>query len=481
LCARDPLTTILGIPGPSTIVATSSMLFTSLHWIVFLLCVFLVFHLAPPTWRRWLMLAASVYFYGSWSAPYLLLILGQLLVDWTCGYLLGRTLDSGRRKWILATSVILNLSALAVFKYFGFIARTLGFTTTVNLTLPLAISFYTFESMSYTIDVYRRRLQPVRSPAHLALFITWFPHLIAGPIIRPSELFPQLGNISPATRERFFGGLALMVVGYSKKLLGADWLATVAEPVFRDPSLYTSLELLIAIYAYAFQIYLDFSAYTDIARGASRWFGVELPENFNDPYLATSITDFWRRWHITLSHWLRDYLYIPLGGNRRGPLRAYLNLFVTMLLGGLWHGANWTFVVWGGLHGIYLVTERLFGLRARDYVGLALWARRLITFHMVCFAWIFFRAPTFEAAWQIIRGLGAGTLHFVGDRLFPMLGAIALIVGYWLGFPLRRRILAWNPGSSLLRQTVCAAAMGLFVVILMVLGASSDTFIYFQF
>ena len=457
------------------------MLFTSLHWLVFLVCVFVAFHWAPDRWRRWLMVVASIYFYGSWSAPYLLLIFGQLLVDWTCGMLLGRTEHPTRRKWIVAASVIVNLSALAVFKYFGFLARTFGFTTTVNLTLPLAISFYTFESMSYTIDVYRRRLAPVRSPAHLALFITWFPHLIAGPIIRPSEMIPQMGRISAVTRQRFVGGLSLMALGYTKKLLGADWLAAVVEPAFRDPSLYTGPELLVAVYAYAFQIYLDFSAYTDIARGASRWFGIELPENFDDPYLATSITDFWRRWHMSLSHWLRDYLYIPLGGNRHGPLRTYLNLFLTMLLGGLWHGASWTFVVWGGLHGLFLAVERLLGVRATAPTGAALWIRRLVTFHLVCLAWVFFRAPTFGGAAQMLRGIAGGPVHLVAEHLLPTLGALALIAGYWALFPLRRRILTWDPGVSPARQLGAAVALGLFVVILTVFGASGASFIYFQF
>jgi alginate O-acetyltransferase complex protein AlgI len=457
------------------------MLFTSLHWLVFLVCVFVAFHWAPDRWRRWLMVAASIYFYGSWSAPYLLLIFGQLLVDWTCGMLLGRTEDPTRRKLIVAASVIVNLSALAVFKYFGFIARTFGFATTVNLTLPLAISFYTFESMSYTIDVYRRRLTPVRSPAHLALFITWFPHLIAGPIIRPSEMIPQMGRISAVTRQRFVGGLSLMALGYTKKLLGADWLAAVVEPAFRDPSLYTGPELLIAVYAYAFQIYLDFSAYTDIARGASRWFGIELPENFDDPYLATSITDFWRRWHMSLSHWLRDYLYIPLGGNRHGPLRTYLNLFLTMLLGGLWHGASWTFVVWGGLHGLFLAVERLLGVRTTAPTGAALWIRRLVTFHLVCLAWVFFRAPTFGVAAQLLRGIAHGPVHLVAEHLLPTVGALALIAAYWALFPLRRRILIWDPGVSPARQLGAAVALGLFVVILTIFGASGASFIYFQF
>jgi alginate O-acetyltransferase complex protein AlgI len=461
------------------------MLFTSLHFIVFLTVVFVTFHLAPPRWRRWVMLAASIYFYGSWSAPYLLLIFGQLMVDWTCGLGLGRTQAPRARKLLVATSVVINLGALCVFKYYGFIARTLEpfglHLPALDLQLPLAISFYTFESMSYTIDVYRRRLEPVRSPIHLALFITWFPHLVAGPIMRPVELMPQLRHITPVTRERLFSGLMLMVVGYSKKLLGADWLAAIVEPVFRDPTPYTSLELLLTVYAYAFQIYLDFSAYTDIARGVSRWFGIELPENFDDPYLATSITDFWRRWHMTLSHWLRDYLYVPLGGNRRGRIRTYVNLMVTMLLGGLWHGASWTFVMWGALHGLFLAVERALGLAAPPRSRVELWGRRFVTFHLVCLAWIFFRSPTFAIAGQFLSGIGGGTFHLVSERAFPMLGAVVLIGGYWALFPLRRIALGLDPGTWFARQVGFALAVGLFLVGLMVFGASTSAFIYFQF
>jgi alginate O-acetyltransferase complex protein AlgI len=462
------------------------MLFTSLHWVVFLAVVFVAHHVVPARLRRYAMLAASVYFYASWSVPFLALIFGQLLVDFTCGRLLGVVSRPRRRKLIVAASVMVNLGALCLFKYYGFIARNLAAAFGWHLpaldpTLPLGISFYTFESMSYTIDVYRRRLEPVRSPLHLALFITWFPHLIAGPIIRPAQMIPQIDRLEDVTRERFFGGLMLMLVGYAKKVLVADWLARTVNPVFADPAAYTSLELLLGVYAYAFQIYCDFSAYTDIARGASRWFGIELPENFADPYLASSITDFWRRWHMTLSHWLRDYLYIPLGGNRLGAPRTYANLMTTMLLGGLWHGANWTFVAWGGLHGLYLAVERFLGVGGPVRGGAARALRTLVTFHLVCLAWIFFRAPSFAAAWAVLRGIFAGRFWLVEGRWLSMLGVCGLILGYWAAFPLRARLLAFDPGDSWSRQLGTAAAAGLFLVALMVFGATTNVFIYFQF
>jgi alginate O-acetyltransferase complex protein AlgI len=462
------------------------MLFTSLHWLLFLAVVFVAHHLAPPRARKWLMLAGSIYFYASWSVPYLALIFGQLCVDWICGHLLGQTDAPRRRKQLVAMSVVLNLSALCVFKYYGFIAKTiapLGLSLPpVDLELPLGISFYTFESMSYTIDVYRRLQAPVRSPLHLALFITWFPHLVAGPIVRPRELLPQFDLLQTLSRERFFSGLFLMVIGYAKKLFIADWLARVVEPAFAMPGQYTSLELLLAVYAYAFQIYCDFSAYTDIARGVSRWFGIELPENFNDPYLATSITDFWRRWHMTLSHWLRDYLYIPLGGNKYGNARTYANVLITMLLGGLWHGASWTFVAWGGLHGACLAIERAVGVRASaPPAGLYAFLRRILTFHLVCLGWIFFRAWTFETAWAILRGIAAGHPWLTREHLLSMLGAIVLITVYWVAFPVRRRLLNADPGGGLGRQAAYVLAVGVFLVVMMALGSSASTFIYFRF
>jgi D-alanyl-lipoteichoic acid acyltransferase DltB (MBOAT superfamily) len=462
------------------------VLFTSLQWVVFLLLALGAYHLSPAGARRWVMLGASVVFYASWSAPYLALIGAQLLVDWTCGFLLSRTEAPARRKALVAASVTLNLGALCLFKYHGLLTLSLSWVgvrlPAVHLLLPLAISFYTFESMSYTIDVYRRQLAPVRSPIHLALFITWFPHLIAGPIIRPSEFIPQLQGTPAITRERFFSGLSLMAIGYTKKLLGADWLARVSDPIFADPAPFSSLDILIGVYAYAFQIYLDFSAYTDIARGASRWFGIELPENFDDPYLATSITDFWRRWHLTLSHWLRDYLYVSLGGNRHGTLRTYVNLFLTMLLGGLWHGASWTFLVWGGLHGLWLAIERALGVRATArHVGPARWWRQALTFHLVCLAWVLFRAPSFALARGVFAGIGRGELAVTPARVLPALGTALLVGGYWLLAPLRAPILAFDPGPGLARQGAFALSLGLLSIVLLALGASSHAFIYFQF
>jgi alginate O-acetyltransferase complex protein AlgI len=463
------------------------MLFTSLHWLVFLVTSFTMYHALPTAARRWFMLAASVYFYASWSVVYLALIAGQIVVDWTCGYLLGRTEDPRWRKAWMVTSVTVNLGTLCLFKYYDFIAQSFAAGGAplpgLHLALPLAISFYTFESMSYTIDVYRRRLAPVRSPLHLALFITWFPHLIAGPIIRPANMFPQLrATREGLTREQFFSGASLMLLGYTKKLLGADWLAGLVDTVFTDPTAYSTPELLVAVYAYAFQIYLDFSAYTDIARGASRWFGIELPENFNAPYLATSVTDFWRRWHMTLSQWLRDYLYIPLGGNRLGRTRTYVNIMITMLLGGLWHGAAWTFVAWGGLHGLYLAVERALGVQPEDGSrGITKVLRQFLTFHLVCVAWVFFRARTFTVASQIFSGIIDGPFTVSAPMMLSIVGTLVIIAAYWVTRSLRPRVLSSVPGPSLRPQIMYGAAAGVVVLALIAFGASTTAFIYFRF
>jgi alginate O-acetyltransferase complex protein AlgI len=463
------------------------MLFTSIEWVVFLLLAFITYHLAPQKYRRWVMLASSIIFYASWKWQYLGLLAAHVLVDWTCGILLGRTESDIRRKAIVGASVGLNLTSLGVFKFYGLISTTLAAIAgwrlpALALSLPLGISFFAFESMSYTVDVYRRKLEPLRSPIDLALFVTWFPHLIAGPIIRPGQLAVQLKRQYSVSRGYFFSGMELMLRGYAKKLLFADWLGKVADPIFAAPRSFTTVELIVAVYAYAFQIYCDFSAYTDIARGSSRWFGIELPENFDHPYESASITEFWHRWHMTLSHWLRDYLYFPLGGNRKGNVRTYANLMITMLLGGLWHGASWTFVVWGGLHGIFLAIERAVGIKTMDRgTGIVRLLRQVLTFHLVCFGWIFFRNPTFSSSWEMLRGIAAGRFWISAGKEAPILGAITLILLYQIASNLYRRHPLPQPRAAIAPQLGYAAGVAVFLLALMLFGATSNAFIYFQF
>jgi alginate O-acetyltransferase complex protein AlgI len=380
--------------------------------------------------RNAFLLAASYYFYGWWDWRFLGLILLTTALDWSVGLLLepgprspawARRLGA-RRRLLLAASLVANLGVLGFFKYFDFFAagaaallRSVGLSVSapeLGIVLPVGISFYTFQSMSYTIDVYRKRLSAERDPLRFALYIAFFPQLVAGPIERATNLLPQISTPRPMDLDRLTQGLGLMGLGLLKKVVLADNLARPVEAVFSaaEPS---GGAVLLGAYAFALQIYLDFSAYSDIARGAARAMGFELMVNFDRPYLAASPREFWRRWHISLSTWLRDYLYIPLGGNRKGELRSRLNLMLTMLLGGLWHGAGLMFVLWGAWHGLLLWLERAVGpalaplgaLRAACARGLWRGVRVLTTFHLICFGWLMFRAQSPGVFGGLLLGL----------------------------------------------------------------------------
>jgi len=350
------------------------------------------------------------------------------VVDFYCARAIARSDDVVRRRVLLIVSLVINLGFLGVFKYFNFFVdsftatlEALGFhhapISVLRILLPPGISFYTFQEVAYIVDVYHKKLEPADTLVDYALFISLFPHLIAGPIQRPSHLLPQVQRPREFNDERFFDGLLLILSGLFRKVVIADNCALLADAAFSGAMGKPNLAVVaIGTYAFAWQIYGDFSGYSDIARGSAQLLGFHFMVNFRQPYLATSLQDFWRRWHISLSTWLRDYLYIPLGGNRHGERRTYRNLMLTMLLGGLWHGANWTFVVWGAIHGIGLSIERFF----RHVVSLeerspgwiwspGAWMARVATFHLVCLTWVFFRAPTLAEAWNFLRGLGTVT------------------------------------------------------------------------
>ena len=332
------------------------MLFNSLEFWIFLPLVLLFSRLLPRRPRNLFLLVASYLFYMWWDARFIVLIVASTLVD----FLVGRSLHEARgrsRSWLLVASLAANLGLLGFFKYYNFLAGSvaslLGVSTRtlhLNIVLPVGISFYTFQSMSYTIDIYRGKLEPVKRLTDFALYVAFFPQLVAGPIVRAREFFPQLFQWQPPSHERTEKGISLILIGLIKKMVLADHFARISDLYFGDvaahPGAWAAWS---ATFAFAMQIFFDFSGYTDIARGCGRLLGYEFPVNFRRPYLAASITEFWRRWHISLSSWLRDYLYIPLGGNRRGNWRTYENLMVTMLLGGLWHGASWNFVLWGAI------------------------------------------------------------------------------------------------------------------------------------
>lgn len=457
------------------------------------------------------LLIASYVFYAHWDWRFLPLIFGSSTID----YLLGRAIDDARTErtkklWIIGT-VIVNLGVLGIFKYFNFgiesaraALMALGFEPpdfALRIALPIGISFFTFESMSYVIDVYRGEMRAHRSYLEYLTFVAFFPHLVAGPIVRPRDLLPQLAEPARFSPTEGSEGLFLVATGLLKKMVIGDYLAlNLVDRVFDAPFQYSSLECYVAVLGYAVQIYCDFSGYTDIAIGSALLLGVRFPLNFDAPYKAHNLSNFWRRWHISLSTWLRDYLYIPLGGNRRGRVRRYLNLALTMLLGGLWHGASWTFVVWGGLHGGALALTHWYGewrrrpelpraerMRAEPRLGdlplgrahAAHLVKVLLTFHFVCACWIFFRAETFRKAWTMFTQLFAGTT-FHPNLAWQVLAVLA--VGLATHFAPER----WALGARQLFIRLPAPAQGLalFAAALTLHAfstAEAVPFVYFQF
>jgi len=360
----------------------------------------------PRLWRAFIV-AASYVFYGWWDWRFLFLLAASTVVNHLLAVGIHRSTVVSARKALLALAVAFDLGLLAYFKYAGFVLSSVdnavGTNWIANVALPVGISFYTFMAISYVVDTYRGELVPA-SFARFAVFQSFFPHLVAGPIVRARELLPQLETPRDPRRVNVSRAYVLIVTGLFLKVVIANHLAThIVDDVFAAPERHSSLEVLVAVYGYAVQIFADFCGYTNIAIGVALLLGFEFPQNFDAPYTAVSLQDFWRRWHMTLSRWLRDYLYIPLGGNRKGRLLTYRNLLLTMLLGGLWHGAAWTFVAWGGIHGAGLALERALGWRPTGTV--ARLAGRLITFHVVCFGWIFFRADSFHVAGQVLGRL----------------------------------------------------------------------------
>jgi D-alanyl-lipoteichoic acid acyltransferase DltB (MBOAT superfamily) len=442
-----------------------------------------------------MLLGASYLFYGWWDYRFLGLLMLSTSIDYLVGLGLDRTPDERRRKVILLVSVAVNLGILGFFKYFNFFAdsaatllRTFGLGAdlpTLRIILPVGISFYTFQSMSYGFDVYRRRIPATRNFFDFALYVAYFPQLVAGPIERAARLMPQIEEPRRAlTHRQVASALVLILLGFFKKVAIADVMAPIADAAFQAPAGSSSLSLLIGLYAFALQIYGDFSGYTDIGRGASRLMGIELMENFNQPYLSRNITSFWRTWHISLSSWLHDYLYIPLGGNRGGRLNTYRNLMIVMLLGGLWHGAAWTFVVWGGLHGIFLSAHRALGQYApRGYQGRFRLGRdfipAILTFHLVAFAWIFFRADSLNNAFVYVGRLVSLQPGFTNrDHVVLFIGAAICI--FLLDVAQRNGAehevtLQWRPAW----QGIAYGALLLAVIAFS--GGALTPFIYFQF
>ena len=466
------------------------MLFNSYEFIFFLLPVVLAgyFLLLPKGWRHgWLALCSFV-FYGWWDYRYCGLLLLAICIDYFAGGRIATTPDPAKRKRWLLLSICSDLGMLGFFKYYDLGAGTAnavaqwagsssGLLPVLHLVLPVGISFYTFQSMSYSIDIYRGHARPARSFIDFACYVSLFPQLVAGPIVRYHELDNQL-RVRTHSWAKAGAGIVLFVLGLSKKVLLADAVAPMANWGFSQASLgfagaWSSLV------AYTLQIYFDFSGYSDMAVGLGLMLGFQFPQNFHSPYKSASITEFWRRWHISLSSWLRDYLYIPLGGNKKGPVRTYVNLFSTMLLGGLWHGANWTFALWGAYHGALLALERMngkrgFGWRLPHSLQVAL------TFALVMFGWVLFRSPTMAGVARMAAGL-AGLNGWGGA--FPLADAGALNWAAWL-FCLALVFCARNTWEIRWRPSV-RLALGLAILFLVCVATflvnTSSPFLYFQF
>jgi alginate O-acetyltransferase complex protein AlgI len=398
------------------------MLFNSFVFLVFLAIVLPVHHLLSKRYRNIFLLGCSYVFYGYWDWRFLSLILMSTMLDYFVGLAIHRTDDRTRRNRLLFLSVAGNLTLLGVFKYYNFFVDSFADLASVfglhldfahlNVLLPVGISFYTFQTLSYTIDIYRGRMEPTKSFQNFALFVAFFPQLVAGPIERAAHLLPQIERKPDATWDDFSEGFALVTMGMFRKVMIGDTCGRIVDQIFADPSLYSSGELLMGAMLFCIQIYADFSGYSHIARGTARFFGIHIMVNFEQPYLSANITEFWRRWHISLSSWLRDYLYISIGGNRKGKVWTYANLMITMLLGGLWHGAMYTYVFWGFLQGLFLSIHKIMlkgkkvslGFTYNGIKSLAVFILKVAGTHvLVIFGFLFFRAQSFTTGWYILK------------------------------------------------------------------------------
>jgi alginate O-acetyltransferase complex protein AlgI len=471
------------------------MLFNTLGFLVFLIVVLLFYYVAPLSWKqkKAMLLLASYIFYGLWNPPLILLLWISTIIDWTAGNKMAQLEDPKKRKYWLLFSIFANLGFLAFFKYGNFLMENFqALLSLVNLEytppkwdiiLPMGISFYTFQTMSYSIDIYRRSMAPAKTLLDFSLYVTFFPQLVAGPILRADELVPQFYEPKRATQHQFFLGLLLLTIGLFQKTVFADSLLSgVSDTVFGAGMLLLPLDAWVGVLAFSGQIFFDFAGYSLCAIGIAQMLGFYLPDNFSYPYGSVGFSEFWRRWHISLSTWLRDYLYIPLGGNKNGLTRTQINLMLTMLLGGLWHGAGWTFVIWGFLHGLYLIVERL--VRSAVKVpskSIALnFFLAFLTFQAVNITWVFFRADNFKTAMDLL-----GSMFFLhGSKPILTNTHIVLVLGlmtlvFLSHFAMRRQSLV-----GLIKKTpkwLLVLAWGFMIFGLMIVQTTGQQFIYFQF
>ena len=474
------------------------MLFCSQQYAIFFSLLLALYWALPwPRARVWLLLAASLYFYACWNRWLALLIAATSTIDYAVGLGLETWRSDRKRKLLLTLSLFANIGMLVAFKYANFFLisleaslNALGAQASLPLLkviLPVGISFYTFEAVNYTVDVYRRRIPAERCLPHFLLFVTFFPHLVAGPIVRARDFLPQIRRTKHWDWSRAELGVSLFLMGLFKKMAIADRMAFYVDPVFAQPESYSTYATWIATIAYAIQIYCDFSGYTDMALGSAHLFGYKLAPNFRMPYLASNVSEFWRRWHISLSTWLRDYLFIPLGGSRGTHWQTTRNLLITMTLGGLWHGASWTFVAWGLLHGVLLVIHRSFQSICKPNSWLARGLqtaggtilRMTLTFATVSVGWVFFRATTFRTASHVVRHL-----FLPHDGLAPPIPTGA----FWtlIGVVVLAHIVGTFPGWRQWLARLPAPALGLGYAVALTLALllapdAGNAFIYFQF
>jgi D-alanyl-lipoteichoic acid acyltransferase DltB (MBOAT superfamily) len=468
------------------------MLFNSFDFLFYFLIVFTVYRILPHKPGLYFLLLASYFFYGYWRWSYIGLLLLTTVLDFSLGLLIANESNQKKRKLLLFVSVASNLGLLGAFKYYNFFSSSVSgwfglSAIPLDVLLPVGISFYTFQSMSYTIDVYRGVLQARRNFIDFALFVSFFPQLVAGPIVRAIDFLPQLARKPEWDWVRVRAGLHLVLRGFIEKVVIADNLAPIVGRVYADPVSFSGIDLWIGTYCFAFQILADFAGYTDIARGVAKLLGYEFLENFRRPYVAQNISDFWRRWHISLSTWLRDYLYIPIGGSRKGKGRTYFNLLTTMILGGLWHGANWTFLIWGFFHGALLSIHHAFrDWRkaknpdvAQNRSPLTAFLMMLLTFHIVCISWVLFRAPSIHAAFQMFSIMfDLANPDFLTSTLRPYLALCGLL---YL-FLIVEEHLHLGVHFERLPVPLRAATILVFLILLVVfIPAERTAFIYFQF
>lgn len=479
------------------------MLFNSLEFLIFFIIIYCLYSFCRHKQQNIILLVASCIFYAVWDLRFLFLIFISIIVDYFCGLKIYESEDDKERKRFLLLSIFVNLSILGFLKYFNFFADNLRILlsllgvdlhrTSFNVILPIGISFYMFKTMSYTFDIYRKEIKPTKNFLDYALFVIYFPQILAGPIMRAKVLLPQIISSRKITLDNIYEGCYLIFWGLFQKLFIADNLAKIIDPVFANHSQQSGAMVLAVIYAYSFQIFCDFAGYSNIANGLNRCMGFDAMLNFNLPYFSTNPKEFWQRWHISLSTWLRDYLYIPLGGNRKTRLATYRNLLFTMFLGGLWHGASWTFVIWGIYHGILLIMHRIFtpffkkirfisfskeGLIEKIWMCLKI----IFFFHLVCFGWLIFRAASLSQACDMMRAVFMN-FNFINDTGFKFSG-LKIIFYIWVLLVVQIFEFRTNDLQFMLKTRTATRATFYYLCFYLILffGAiGGKEFIYFQF